>query len=78
MEGGGRGRKHTSLILSSHGGFTCSVSQLSVTAQASSQREPIMHGALIKSASRQGENTYRAQSHSQLQLKCCLAAEEGT
>lgn len=67
-----------SLSFSSPGAFTCSASQLSVTSQASSQREPIMYGALIKSASRQGENTYGAPSHSQLQLKCRSAEEKGT
>lgn len=79
MEGGGRGRWYTALIiLSSRGSFTCPVSQLSITARASSQQEPRMYSALIKCASRQGENAYRAQSHSQSQLKCCSAAEEGT
>lgn len=76
---GERGRTYTPLIIfSSHGSFACPVSQLSITARASSQRETRMYSALIKSASRQGESTYRAQSHSQLQLKCCSTAEKGT
>lgn len=54
------------------------VRQLSITAPTSSQRETRMYGALIKSASRQGENTYRAQRHSQLQLKRCSDVEKGT
>lgn len=52
--------------------FSCPVSQLSITARASSQREPRMYSALIKSASRQGENTYRAQSHQPVAIKVLL------
>lgn len=48
----------------------CPASRLSIT-----EREPRMCSAPIKSASRRGENTHGAQSHGQVQLKCCSAAE---
>lgn len=52
------------------------VSQLSIIARASSQQEPRMYGALIKSASRQwGKTPTEPKATSELQLKCCSAAE---
>lgn len=74
-----QGEEDTSLIiLSSHGSFTCPESQLSITAGRIKTAGAPKVSALIKSASRQQENTHRAHSHSQLQLKCCTTVEKGT